>query len=204
MNRAADLSRVAGSNPLVASLALAGAFCMVGCTPNLSNTTRPQLADMHAVTAEIVASLDESLGLAERSPDSEPMVLTIGQVENRSSDVLTKAEQYYLMQSVARELADPAGIGGSRNIRFVMPADAVEEIRRRGSLWAGFAQDREPTHVINGDFRSITRTASVDGQETRRDYFVFEYQIVDLTDNGSLLVAEAAEFEREAVGRLFN
>lgn len=154
---------------------------------------------MTALTDAIAQSLIDSPALANRTPQSTPMVLTVGRVENRSADVFTRAEQWYLMQSVARRIVDPATTGPARNIVFVMPPEAVRDIRRRGQLWSGFAQDRAPTHEITGRFSSISRA----GADERSDLFEFAYQIVDLS-TGAILADEAVDITTAARGRLFN
>jgi len=154
---------------------------------------------MTGMTDAIVRSISTSPAMTNRGAGSPEMVLTVGSVENRSSDVFTRAEQWYLMQSVAREIADPSGMGRDRSIAFVMPPEAVGDIRRRGRLWSGFAEGREPTHALNGRFDTITRA----GADEREDYFEFAYQIVDLS-SGQIVVEEAVELSKTASGRLFN
>ncbi len=190
---------------LHAALALTAALTTIAaCAAPPPQTTRIRLDDMREVAATVAQSLTQSLNLASRTPSSDPIVLTVGRIENRSSDILTKSEQYYLMQSVARRIIDDDALGDRANIAFTMPAEGVRAIRRRGEPWQGFAQDRQPTHTINGDFRSITReSAAPGGDRIRRDYFVFAYSIARL-DDGRILAEEEAEFERAAVGRVFD
>jgi hypothetical protein len=172
---------------------------IAGCAANLTATTRPTLGEMTGMTEAIVQSIASSPALTRRGATSTPMVLTVGSIENRSSDVFTRSEQWYLMQSVAREIANPAGMGDERSIAFVMPPEAVRDIRRRGGVWSGFAEGREPTHALNGRFATITRA----GAEDREDFFEFAYQIVELS-SGQIVVEEAVDVQKSASGRLFN
>lgn len=170
-----------------------------GCAATLTATTRPSLGEMTGLTSEIVESIATAPAIEQRTVSSQPIVLSVDSVENRSSDVFTKAEQWYLMQSVARRVANPTGMGAAKNIRFVLPPDAIRHIERRGSVWEGLATDRQPTHELTGYFSSITRA----GAEDRRDFFEFAYQIVDLR-TGQIVVDTAVDIEKSAAGRLFN
>jgi len=172
---------------------------LTACAANLSQTTRPGLGDMTELTDTIVESIVTSPTFQSRTPASSEIVLTVGEVENRSSDVFTKGEQWYLMQSVARDIANPIGMGREKNIKFIMPAEHIKDIARRGAVWDGYANDRRPTHVLNGRFDAITRAS----EEDRQDFFVFEYTIVDLA-TGETVVNEAVDVAKSATGRLFN
>lgn len=181
-------------------LALLTAACgMVGCAANLGSSTLLTMQEMTSLKDSIIEDIAMSSVMRNRTSQSKEMVLSIGSVENRSADVFTKSEQWYLMQSVARVIANPTGMGADRNITIVMPPEAIEHISRRGSVWRGFANDRSPTHVLNGDFRSISRAT----KDERTDLFVFAYQIKDI-ESGEIVVDKDVEINKRAAGRLFN
>jgi len=175
------------------------ALFVPGCGPDLSQTTRLELADMQQAAGDVLRAFATDPVLGRRGPESPPMTIAVGRIENRSSDVITRSEQWYLMQSVAREVASPQGLGTARNIRLVVPAEHADEIRRRGGEWTDFAAGREITHTLNGRFDSITR----DTPAGRQELYVFEYTITEIAD-GRIVTQHAADIRKEAFGLAFN
>lgn len=178
-----------------------------GCetSPAGPQTTRLRIGDMREVVDATIEMLAGSDWLAARdaaSPDR--IVVGVERVENRSSDVITRSEQWFLMQSVAGRVVS-SGLGRSKNIAMVIPAERLAEARGRGTLEGLAGGERNVTHSLTAAIESITRTGggAAGGAEGRRDFYSCVYRVVDL-QSGELVWEDRVEFSRAALGRSFN
>lgn len=182
-------------------------FTVGGCetAPAGPQTTRLRIGDMRQVVDATVEKLAGSDWLAARekaTPDR--IVMGVERVENRSSDVITRSEQWYLMQSVANQIVS-SGLGRSKNIAMVIPAERLAEASSRGAIGGLPATDRNVTHSMTASIESITRTGggAAGGAEGRQDFYTCVYRVVDL-GSGELVWEDRVEFSRAALGRSFN
>ncbi len=174
------------------------AIALNACAPNLSQTTRLTVGDMRSVVDQTVQALAASDFLAERTPESPPIVIAVRQVENNSSDVITRAEQWYMMQAVANGVFD-RGLRNRANVTIVIPVERLRDAQRRGTISARAGQDRNPTHIMVARIDSATRS---DGT-LRQDLYQTEYTIVDI-DSGEQVFSDVIDFQRAALGRSYN
>lgn len=186
--------------------ALSGGGCETATAPEASRTSRVRLGDMNVVVEQTVAKLAGSDWMAARGGDSERVVIGVEAVENRSSDVITRSERWYMMQSVANEVIS-SGLGRARNVSVVIPAARLEAASRRGSFGdsALTARDRNVTHSLTATIESITRSRTEGGAggEGREDFYSVVYRVVDL-ESGELVWEDRVEFTRVALGRSFS
>lgn len=174
-------------------LAMGLAACQSG-----PRTSRLAVDDMRMIVDQTIEKLAASDFVRERDATSPPIVITAQRVENRTSDVITRSERWYLMQAVATEVVS-SGLARERSIVIVIPRERLEDAKRRGTISELAGEQRDPTHVLEATFRSLTRS---DGS-VREDLYYCEYRVTDL-QSGAIAWADAVEIKRAAFGRSFN
>lgn len=173
------------------------AAVLAGCAAT-PRTTRITTADLEETAAAVAEKLRGSSFLADRAPDSPPMVIAVDKVQNLSSDIIPSSEQWWLVERVAA--AQPILVlARDRNIRFTIPREHLSEGRRRGNLPEDFAQGRNPTHQLTATIRSATRAAGL----ARTDAYLLDFQITDLS-TGRLVWNEGFSFKRQAFGKSYD
>ena len=180
---------------VVCGLALLSGAAGCAATPR---STRITADDLAIVAAEMGAKLRGSHFLAGRAPDSTRLIIAARKAENLSSDLLSDAEKWYLVEKVTSALPIVT-LGRDYNLAFVMP----EEKARAGAddpvSPASFPPDRRPTHVLGATVRSITRAAGPD----RTDLYSVEYRVERLRD-GYLEWSDIFEYKRAARGKAYD
>jgi hypothetical protein len=177
---------------------LVAGFVLGACATAPPKTTVLTTDDLDATTKDMAAKLASSKFLADRTPQSERMVIAISKVENLSSDIITESEEWSLMQRV-RDSLPIVDLGKQRNLVFVIPAEHLKEGQAKGAYDAEFAKGRRPTHEMDATFRSATRAAGMD----RTDAYMVEYRVTNLA-SGELVWNETFEFKRVAKGRSYD
>lgn len=162
--------------------------------PGGRSSTRLTADDLQVITSEMADKLRSSDFLNARTPDSPPIGIAIQRVTNLSSDMIPISEQWWLMERVRNDLPI-VQLGQERNLRFIVPAEQIENLRQLG-FEPGAFEGRQPTHVMDAVFRSVTRS----GDNARTDLYMCEYRITSLA-TGELAWADSFEFKRAAFGR---
>lgn len=194
--RAAGLLAVAG-------WASVGGFvgCLVGgCAPAQVRATTLTADDLAQATEEMAEKLRSSDFLKGRSAESPPITVAIRRVQNRTTDLIPEGEQWWLMTRV-RDRLDANALRRERNITFVIPAEQLKKALAAGTLDAGAAAQREPTHVMTATFLSATRLAQ--GAAARTEVYQIKYQILDLREEG-VLWEDTFDFKRQGWGKLYD
>lgn len=200
LNQAGALPRTGAgvrTRATVAMLALCALVPLLGAcasAPGRASSTRLTADDLQEITAQMADKLRASDFLSDRTPESAPIGVAIQRVTNLSSDVIPISEQWWLMERVRNSLPITR-LGQERNLAFIMPAERLEELRALG-FETGLMEGRQPTHVMDAVFRSVTRSADAH----RTDLYMCEYRITRL-DTGELAWADSFEFKRAAFGR---
>lgn len=169
---------------------------MVGCR-STPGTSRIAIDDYQAMAAEMSESLRHSDAINERSPASEPWVISFDKVRNLSTEIMPQGEQWGIVAMIRsaqpiRELWD------QKRIVFVIPAQYA--IDQRDTIDAeradkGFGTERAVTHTITATFRSVMR-AQVD---RRVDVYSCQFEMIDLR-TGTTVWIDEFNFQREAKG----
>ena len=169
----------------------------LGCkTPQ---TSRIQIDDYTEMTAQVAMSLRQSEVFAERSPSSEPWVVSFDKVLNLSSEIMPQGEQWGVVAMV-RGAQPINSLWDDKRVAFVIPAQYA--IDQRGTLDAervdkGFGRERRVTHTVTSTFRSVTRVG--ENGKGRTDVYGCEFQMLDLSTNESVWL-DTFEFKRTARG----
>lgn len=154
--------------------------------------------DFDAMTAAMAQSLLQSDAIAARGPDSDPWIISIQKVTNLSSDVMPQREQWSIMAQI-RGAAPIQTLWQQKNVRFVLPAQRVVELRNAGVEYEDFGAQRKPTHTMTATFRSATRAQEKD----RTDLYYTEFEIIDL-QTGVPVWQDRFEFKRAAHGQIWD
>lgn len=179
------------------------AALVVGCA-STPQSTRLRASDFDVTVSEVVGQLSTSDFLAGRSPDSEQMRIVAREVENLTSDILTKSEMWMAIARVQGALP-VSRLSQERSIVFQMPPEEIEDLRRAG-FDSPLTPENRPTHSLTAVFRSATRSGSYkDKQYTdiRKEHYYLEYQITNLATR-ELDWTGSFEFAREATGLIVN
>jgi len=182
-------------------LALAAALALPSCaTPTRTSgqSTSITSADLREITTEIAERLKASDFLKDRTPDSPPDIITLRKVINYTSDVLREGDRWYLMYRVLDSF-EIRTLSQEKNIRIVIPAERLAELKANVPEAERAAALRNPTHVMEAIFRSVTAAAGKD----RTDAYYCQY-IITALDTGEVVWSARFEFKRAAVGRAYN
>jgi len=154
--------------------------------------------DLTEITTEITERLKASDFLAQRTPDSPPLTITLRKVINYTSDVLREGDRWYLMYRVLDSFSIRT-LSQEKNIRIVIPVERLAELRANVSDAERAASLRAPTHVMEAIFRSVTASSGKD----RTDAYYCQYRVTELAV-GEVVWSDRFEFKRAAVGRAYN
>ncbi len=182
---------------LIPILLIACVCTLAACGPRAKSTrlTGGDLADM---STELAQKLTDSDWMKARSPDSPPIVITWDKVENLTSDLLSRSEQWSMMQHV-RDSADLVRVGREKAFTLVIPAALKDEGQARGSFEPGTAAARAPTHRMDATLRSATRADGVH----RTDVYLCDFRVT-LLSSGELAWSDTVALKRAAAGLSFD
>ncbi|MFO0833543.1 MAG: hypothetical protein U0638_01120 [Phycisphaerales bacterium] len=197
-----------GRHALIRSLApaaaLAGLWLLPACASGPAHmqgeSSTIAFEDITDTAKEMAKKLASSNFLKDRTPNSPPVTITLSKVVNYTSDVIRDSERWYLMYRVLdsvplRELRT------NKNIKVVIPRERLEDLR----IAAGdpdlppLGEQRDPTHVMDATFRSVTYQAG----KARTDAYYCQYRITDIR-SGEVAWSDGFEFKRSALGRLID
>lgn len=184
-------------------------------------STRLRASDLDIAVTEVRESLAASAFLAGRTGESPVIRLVPSELENLSSDRLSRIDRW---AAVSRVLFDPGmkRLLAGGNVELLMPRDgallltryglAVDPDARVAPVGMDESPDFAPTHVLGGKVLSITRgVAGADAgggggagtaespTDVRQDLVRVEYTIVDLSTR-RVEWSAAHEFKRAASG----
>ncbi|MFP4223812.1 MAG: hypothetical protein ACLFVN_07035 [Phycisphaeraceae bacterium] len=179
-------------------LTLAGLTLSACASPGES--TRMTVSDFQEMAAAMAQSLAADAQVRDRTPESEPWVVSMDKVTNLTSDVMTRAEQWSIMADLRSSLP-LQHFRRTKAIRFVLPPERVQQLRRDQDLpeLENVGRQRQPTHTLAATFRSLTRA----GQEKRSDLYYAEFDLVDL-DTGRTVWTDRFEYKRQAEGAIWD
>lgn len=189
-------TRPAGPARVVAAIL---ACLMIGCEAQ-PQSSRLRASDFEFTITKMAESLAASTFLAERTPESPPVYITINKVENLTSDIIPVAEQWMLVARVQEGLP-LRELSKQKNIHFQITPEQHQMLRE-----AGFDGDLglapATTHVMTAQFLSTPRTAphkTEDYVNLRQDYYYLEYAITNV-DTRQIEWNDSFEFKRVAAG----
>ncbi|NUQ51553.1 MAG: hypothetical protein HUU19_02525 [Phycisphaerales bacterium] len=197
-----------GTHRFIRSLSSAAAFgvlllipaCASGPAHMQGESSTIAFEDITDTAKEMAEKLAASDFLKDRTPNSPPVTITLSKVVNYTSDVIRDSERWYLMYRVLdsvplRELRT------NKNIKLVIPRERLEDLR----IAAGdpdlppLGEQRDPTHVMDATFRSVTYQAG----KARTDAYYCQYRITNVR-SGEVAWSDGFEFKRSALGRLID
>ncbi len=148
-------------------LFMAGCLAATACSLPQVNTTRLGSVDLVAMTDRMAVSLINQPQVAQRTPESQPWIVTIDRVVNKTNDYLPESERWAFVARL-RALLTANQTLARRNIRFVVPAqqDQPDELINRAT----------PTHALTATFHALT----VADRRIRSDAYLCAYQLMDL------------------------
>ncbi len=167
--------------------------------PKAPQSTRLTLEDFDHTVTEVTQQLLTSDFLTPRNGESPRVVITINQVRNLTSDVISPAEQWSVMGRVRSGLSVNAM--RQKNVVFQITPERHELLRHAGFDTDKIGPANPPTHVMSGVFRSSTRAATGDKKlvDARTDLYFLEFTIESIQDRHTVWTG-GVEFKREAAG----
>lgn len=168
-------------------------------------STRPTASDLIGASTEVLAQMRESEWFKARGPDSPPVLLVPEEMENISNERLGRIDRW---AAVARLVFAPEMLDllKQKNIEVLLPRDEMLLLTRAGAappLAAELEPGEAPTHLLTGQIRSITRTASQSGgpADQRQDLISTQFAIVEFSSR-RIEWTGTWEFKRAARGVL--
>ena len=190
-------------HPVKVLCALLIAGCLLSCGPRKSVSTRLTADDFYVTEQKIRQDLASSSFLANRGPDSEPMVIVVNKVENLTSDIITEAEQWMAVQRVIDSLPVQE-LRQTKNIRIILPRERYEQLRDDIGHSDQPTDNLNPTHLMYAQFESSTRAArSKEMTDSRTEYYYLAYRITDIQGR-EIGWSSSFEFQREASGTVID
>lgn len=190
---------------LWAVAALGAGACSAGGGGSAAST-RHTATDLRVAADEVVEALVSGAFLAGRDAASEPAVLMPGRVENRSSDRISRADQWAILSRVLFSEGVLETLR-SKNVSVVRPDFAAWNLGVSEGGFAGGAGVDEVgvTHTMRATLSSIARAASASGgpADDRKDVFAVDYELVELSSRRVVWTARG-EFARAARGLLID
>lgn len=171
--------------------------CCAGPAPR---STRLTAADLTDVVEKMRTSLAASDFLAARDSGSERVVIVINRVENLTSDVLSRAEQWMLVARVRAALPIQR-LARQKNVALQIAPERHAMLKDAG-FTGDLGPEDAPTHVLGATYRSARRAArgtATHMTDRRAEYYYFEYRITDLRRR-DVVWTDSFEIKREAVG----
>ena len=179
-------------------------FCllsMASCAtaPKSSRMTTEDFTEMSEAMAQ---SLAQSDALGNRTPASEPWVISIDRVQNLTKDIITESERWYVIQRLRSSLPIRA-MSQQKNIVFVIPRERLDAIRNNPNIDVSddpnFGIQRTPTHQMTAKFIGSERAIAL----TRTDTYYCEFEIMNLA-TGVPEWTDRFEYKRQAHGHIWD
>ncbi len=185
------------------ALAFAASVLGGGCAANKPQTSRYKASDIDFTSVEIVQKWAESDFMKNRTPDSPRIRLMPSEMENRSSDRLSRVDQ---RAAVAKVVNDPGiqQLLRDKAIDVLWSMEEVALLKRHGIAVPALEPGDQPTHVFRAEFASIPRAAAAkEGEKAneRIDRFFVTYSIVEIPSR-RIDWSDTIEFARAAHGVL--
>lgn len=171
-----------------------------GCASQ-PQSSRIAIVDYQVMAEQMAQSLRESDAFAQRTPMSQPWVVSFTKVMNLSSEVMTQGEQWGVVAKV-RSAQPITQLWNEQRVMFVIPAQRTIDARENMDtemVDQRFGSQRAVTHTITATFRSVTRA---DGM-TRSDLYACTFEMIDLATGQSVWLDEF-EFKRTASGSIWD
>ncbi|MBI1373834.1 MAG: hypothetical protein GC159_14010 [Phycisphaera sp.] len=157
---------------LAAAVAIAAS--LGACSEPRINNTRLGSTDLVVMTDRMVQSLMANNAVASRTPRSEPWVVTLDRVSNRTNDIIPDGEKWLFMARLRARLSESPSLR-DRNLTFIVPAERRGQIEHEGHP----AETLKPTHALAATFHALT-TQSRGG---RTDTYLCAFELLDLRDD---------------------
>jgi hypothetical protein len=170
---------------------------LTGCAAP-ARSTRLETLDFESIVVEIAASLRASDFLSDRTPSSPEVLLTVQKPTNLTSDLLTEGEKWYLIDRVTHSF-HIRDLARERRIRFIIPAERLENLKELIPDDREIGSERAPTHVMTAVLRNVTRAAGAD----RTDLYAAHYTITSIKTGETEWTGEYL-LKRAAQGRSYN
>lgn len=155
---------------------------------------------MKEISEAMASDLRTSELMKSRSEMSERIWIAMDKVENLSSDLIPRREQWYMMARLQSSAA-LVDLSKEKNFAMVVPAEqafGTEGLQSRSEA-IGVYNKRKATHELTGTIRSATRS---DGK-ARTDVYLTDFRLTSLA-TGELLWSGTYEIKRAASGLSFD
>ena len=170
---------------------------LTACT-GPDRTTRAGVEDYQAMGVAMGESLASSEALTSRTSDSEPWVISIDRVTNLTSDVMTRSEQWAIVEKVRNALPLQT-LWEQRRVRLVLPPERRRSVRETAELVDPANVAAGVTHVMTATFYSTTRAV----EDRRSELYLCKFELIDLR-SGEPVWEDTFEYKRAASGRIWD
>lgn len=186
--------------PIVAIAMIALSAGLVGCgAPPKARTTFLTSVDLVDMTDRMASSFARTPEIARRTPRDRPWVISIARITNHTNQLISDNERWAYIGRM-RALLTGAQISDRRALVWIVPPERWPIVASElGVIGEPPDLRRPPTHLMTGEFATLTETAA-DG---RSDAYVCSFQLVDLIA-GTIVWEDSWEIVRTERGRTFD
>lgn len=183
------------ARPVFLMVCLLGQVVAAAAVPGCraAETTRATVDDLEVMATAVAASLRQAEPITRRGPGDADLVISIGELVNLSSDIVTRSEKRAIMNRIVNSQALSA-LARERNLRFIGEAELAvtdDAVRGGGRL--------VPDLQLRGELRTLTRAAA-DG---RSDTYLATFDLLSLP-RGEIVWTDRFEYKRTARGALWD
>ena len=161
-------------------------------------TTRIAVDDYQAMGVAMGESLASSDAITRRDAASEPWIISLSKVTNLTSDVMTRSEQWAIVQMV-RDALPLQTLWDRRRIRLVLPPERRRSVREAAELANPDDVAAGVTHVMTATFFSTTRAVD----DRRSELYFCKFELIDLR-TGAPVWEDTFEYKRAASGNIWD
>jgi len=164
-----------------------------GCSAPRAQTTFLDDVDLVDMTDRMASSFSADEVIGERTPGSDPWVVSIDRVRNFTNQIMPAGEKWLYVARL-RTLLARSPVTAQRNITWVVEPERWPATS--AALEPGPAGPRlRPTHLLAGEFSTLTVTSGAG----RSDTYVCAFALTEI-DTGRLVWTDAWEMKRATRG----
>lgn len=176
---------------------------LTGCggAPKI-NTTFLNSVDLVDMTDRMAESFSHTSAVAQRTPQSDPWVISMYRVQNHTNQIIPDREKWLYLARV-RALLAQSNMSRQRSIIWIIPPERWPMVAKElGVSTEPYGLRMNPTHLLTAEFYALTNTSG----KGRSDAYFCDYQLVDISGgaSGAMVWEDKWEVKRAIAGKTYD
>jgi hypothetical protein len=169
-----------------------------------AQTTFLNSVDLVDMTDRMAESFAHTPAIANRTPQSPPMVISMYRVQNHTNQIIPDREKWLYLARLRASLAQ-SSISKERNLVWIIPPERWPMVARELNVSAEpYGLRMNPTDLLTAEFYALTNTSG----KGRSDAYFCSYQLLELTDaqasSGRIIWEDKWEVKRAITGKTYD